>query len=336
MSGEKPVIPMVKANAYGHGLVEVAQFLSHEPKLHALGVASWDEAMELRENGVRSLIIVFSGAMPLHKNLLSLCARKEITPVIASLADLKTLIASSFKGPFHLKFNTGMNRLGIEMHDLETVFSLLKKSGKIPEGVMTHLATAENPKHSTSKFQKFQWHVLRARFKNFNPNILTHFANSAAVFQSRFWETETMTDLIRPGISLYGIGPSSEIRAPKLKVALSLQAKVLQVRELTRGDAVGYGSRYQAKTSHSMAVLASGYGDGVHRMHSNQDLTQQAVLGTISMDMAAVRCSPSTRAGDWIELLGSKTNWWKQAHAAGTIPYELLTSLSERVKRIYE
>ncbi|MCM0605822.1 MAG: alanine racemase [Xanthomonadaceae bacterium] len=338
--GNKSVIPMVKANAYGHGMTDVSRALVDEPGLFALGVASFDEAMTLRQSGIQtddSSIIIFSNVTGISVDLIQLCDQHKFIPVISNLDDLKSIIRSSAQVPYHLKFNTGMNRLGIGMKDLETALKLIKESDALPQGVLTHLATSENPKHPLSKTQKEHWIHLRQTFKNLSPRILTHFANSGAIMEKKFWETETLTDIIRPGISLYGIQPKPGKPSKKCDIepALKLKSKVLTSRQLKAKDCVGYGATYQAKKSHPMAVIASGYADGVHRILSRNEYSGLKILGTISMDMIAIQTQTLLKPGTWVEILGKNTDWWQEAQKASTIPYEILTSLSGRVKRIY-
>ena len=339
--GDAATIPMVKANAYGHGIIEVSKALCDEKSLYALGVATIGEGLALRASGITSedsSIIVFSEATALNEERIQLLDQFQLTPVISSLEDLRFLLSRQEKIPYHLKFNTGMNRLGIAMSDLGITTKLITESGMIPEGVMTHLATSENPKHPLSKKQKENWITIRNTFKNISPHILTHFANSGAIAEKKFWNTETLTDIIRPGISLYGISakPGATPRGLDLKPALRLQAQVLNSRLLKPKDSVGYGTTYQAKTSHPMAVIGLGYADGIHRILSRNSFGGLEILGTISMDMIAVRTSRVLKPGSMIEVLGPKSNWWKEAQKASTIPYEILTSLSDRVKRVYE
>lgn len=340
-SGGKSVIPMVKANAYGHGIIPVARQLIEEPGLFALGVASFSEAELIRKSGVKSedsSIIVFSNFLGSLEDLIQMSEQNKFIPVISNFEDLKSFIRYSSDLPYHLKFNTGMNRLGIGMEDLERTLRLISESNALPQGVLTHLATSENPKHPLSRKQKENWIEVRRSFKNLSPRILTHFANSGAILEKKFWELEELTDIIRPGISLYGI-TARPGRPPRLfceiTPALSLYSRVLGSRILRPKEQVGYGATYQAKHAHPMAVIASGYGDGIHRILSRQKVFGHQILGTISMDMIAIRTKQLLKPGSWVEILGQNTDWWQEAQKASTIPYEILTSLSDRVKRIY-
>lgn len=148
---------------------------------------------------------------------------------------------------------------------------------------------------------------------------------------------------IRPGLSLYGISPFKSKRSIKLKTVLNLEAPVIQKRRLRRGESVGYGAHYRSAVTESMAVLGIGYADGIHRAWSRPGSQarvllsgkKQAFLGPISMDLCAVRASAKVRVGDWARLWGEGIDPWKQAAEAGTIPYEILTSFSRRVQRVY-
>jgi len=149
-----------------------------------------------------------------------------------------------------------------------------------------------------------------------------------------------LTQIVRPGLSLYGVPPWPGASQKGLKAVMTLKAQVILVLNLKKGESVGYGARYTAKKAEKICILGAGYADGWHRKLSNSgelwiENGKSKILGIVSMDLTAAACKSNTKVGDWAELLGPHLDPWKQAQAAGTIPYELLTSVTKRVQRRY-
>jgi alanine racemase len=241
-----------------------------------------------------------------------------------------------------------MNRLGMGLERLREIsIDLLDLSseGIYPSGILSHLALAEDAAAPLSLSQKAEFEVLYGELAAIMPDSVDfHLSNSAAIWNHKKWAAGALTRRVRPGLALYGI--ESEIRKlqPQLTPVLNLEAPVILLHELHRGEALGYGGRFVAEKRERIATLGIGYAEGIPRAWSTSSSDARVLLGgklqpftgTISMDLCAVRASTSIKRGDWARILGEGIDPWKQARAAGTIPYELLTSISRRVQRIYE
>lgn len=349
------IIPVVKADAYGHDAAWTVSQLLDLPSLHGFGVATLEEGAALRislgERGRTLRFIVFSGCAPWNDEKGHFCKQYNLTPVIASAADWNIFFKKGWPRllPYELKFNTGMNRLGIEQQMASKIISQLRTKPAIyrPQSILSHLATAEDPLSTWSKRQLQNFKIVRNEFKAAFPEIMCHLANSAAIWNSKSWKLDQLTDAVRPGLSLYGILPWNDAPDPGLKPVLCLKAKVVTVVTLKAGDGLGYGAKYvHPRTAPPMkvAILGAGYADGIHRSLSTGGQVWmkgqlRPFLGRISMDLCAVSCPSSVKPGDQAEFIGPHINPWVQAEAAGTIPYELLTSVStshsSRIQRIY-
>jgi alanine racemase len=349
------VLPMVKADGYGHGAVWAARQLLDLPDLYALGVATLDEGAQLRKElgqvARRTKIMIFSGTSCWNDDKGQYCEKYRLTPVISSEEDWNSFFRNGWaeKLPYELKFNTGMNRLGIPVALAGRIGRQLAQKGAEfrPEGVLSHLAMAESPASRLSQTQKERFMALRSELSGVLPSAHFHLGNSAAVWNEKQWSLRELTDVVRPGLSLYGVPPWAGAPERGISSVMTLRVRVMAVHRLKPGESSGYGGRFKVRGTQpvSIAILGAGYADGLHRMLSGNENGEggyawvegraQRMLGTVSMDLSAVACTPGTRAGDWVELLGSRIDPWAQSRVAGTIPYELLTSVSPRVKRVY-
>ncbi len=352
---------MVKANAYGHGSKEVSAYLAKhfekKESLSGFGVATLEEGIQVRRSleTIRSKlpILIFSGTTPWRKEAFDLCFRFKLTPTLTTFDDF--ILFSKHKDfkklNYEIKFNTGMNRLGIDLVHAQEVRKILRTHGATyqPSGILSHLAVAEKPTHPLSLLQKKQFIELRRIFAHLGGNTLFHLGNSAAIWDKHPWELEKYSDVARPGLSLYGIAPTDKFTREALKhgltPAMRVFSPVIARHTLQKGARIGYGGTpYRGE----VAILRVGYADGLHRILSNQGKVRlftknkelntpqlQSIIGVISMDLCSTRCSAQTKPGDWAQLLGHPIDLWTQAKLAGTIPYELLTSISQRVRRIY-
>jgi alanine racemase len=334
------LLPMVKANAYGHDAQWAAKILlgnsSVKKKIFGFGVATFDEAVALRSslprNSIRTPILVFSDCAPFSMSWVQLCKKLNFEPVLSELHSLlelqKYLIAQpAMKIPFHVEVNTGMNRLGIPVDSLKLI--QLK-----PKSVFTHFAESENPQSSLTQKQVKEFEKVIRWKKQTAPQTLIHFANSGAIWNSTSYPFFKEMDLVRPGLSLYGIRPFSSAKNRGLKPVMTFYAPVIQKTFLEKGDRVGYGGLYQAqkKSGEWVATLGAGYADGVFRALANQE----KILGKVSMDLITVRATVKTKLGDWVLLWGDGIDPYEVAARANTIPYEITTRIGERVKKVYE
>jgi len=341
------ILPMVKANAYGHGLEWAGRELMRSPQLYGFGVATLVEGAELRSalgaQGRKVPIIVFSESSPWSDEIGSFCEANGLTTVIYSEEDWARFLKGGWnrKIPYELQFNTGMNRLGFSPSYARTLARQLKnKAQEQPTGVFSHLAISEVPdaKLTLSQVEKFK--AIRRELAEALPTARFHMANSGGIWNHKSLGLQGWTDVVRPGLSLYGVPPWPNAPERGLKPVMTLKARVMAVHRLKAGDTVGYGATYRVTGNQPVyvAIVGAGYADGIKRSLSNQghawlDGRSTRFLGIVSMDLCAVQATAETKVGSWVEFLGPHVDPWGQAKAAGTIPYELLTGVSPRVKR---
>ncbi len=344
------IIAVVKADAYGHGSVEVARLFE---KLGAaiLAVACLDEALELRTNGIGAPIMIF-GATPIHfapilsehniiQSVHSVDYAKELAGAAAALG--KTVMV-------HIKLDTGMSRFGLYAHKgsleqaAEEALAIANLDGLRAEGIFTHFAEAESPDttFTDEQFESFLsvCDILKKHGKTFK---FCHCANSAAVVNYK----RAHLDCVRPGLLLYGYYPSKDNSAElDLRPAITFKSLVADVRKVQRGDSISYNRNFIAEHDMTIAVVCCGYADGISRALSNRGAFlinghRAPILGNICMDLTVVDVSgiPDIKPFDEViifgEQSGSVISPCELASLSGTITYELLTSISKRVLRTY-
>ncbi|HLX55783.1 MAG TPA: alanine racemase [Ktedonobacteraceae bacterium] len=341
------VLASLKADAYGHGAVKVAHTVLHNGA-DMLGVATVSEAMPLREAGVNAPILVFGYVPPwqmreavrlgLTVTLYSLEAAQALSR--AALALQKTAIT-------HVKVDTGMGRLGIRAEQIDEIVELVKVIRELPrlelEGIFTHFALADalDKTHARMQLARFQ-NVLQVLEEEGIRPQLAHAANSAAMFTM----PEARLDMVRPGIALYGLHPSMDVRLPaSFRPALSFKTQVSQVKLIPAGECLGYGCAYYTEQPTTIAVLPVGYADGFRRAPTNWGSVlihglEAPLVGRICMDQCMVDVShiPQTRAGDEVVLIGRQGNASltaeQVAQRLGTINYEVVSEILARVPRV--
>jgi alanine racemase len=340
------VMAVVKANAYGHGAVDISRTLV-DHGITQLAVASVQEGIALRQAGITANILVLVDLFDEHcKDLLAY----RLTPVITDRRLLPALArtAETLDQPFpiHLKVDTGMGRLGFSPSEFVQVLDMLPtwKSLRI-EGLMTHLADSDgtDPGHTERQLALFRELIDQCKRCGMTVPI-AHAANSAATI--RF--PHSHFSLVRPGIALYGYHTLPDgIPSLKLRPILSLRTKVMQVRALKPGDSVSYNRTFVAKRPSTIAVLPVGYADGYNRRLSNKGFVliqgQRApIVGLVCMDMTMVDITdiPSVQAGDAVTLIGrdgTDAIWADDlARWTDTIPYEILCGIGQRIPRLYQ
>jgi alanine racemase len=350
LAPEKFMLPMIKANAYGHGIDWAARLLVGLPGLYGLGVATLEEGADARRavqgQRPRPKIYVFSGTAPWNDEKGEFCERFGLVPVIASEEDFRRFVRGKWpeRLEYELKFNTGMNRLGIAPSYATEVARALKDKPRdwAPSGILSHLAEGDDPDSRLSQSQVDRFVSVHATLAPIFPAAQFHLSNSSGIWNLKKWGVGDLIDVIRPGLSLYGVRPFPAAPSRGLEPVMSFRAKVIAVHRLQAGDRVGYGGAFRVTEKDArpffMATVSAGYGDGVPRSLGNQGQVwlngkKERVLGRVSMDLMSVSARAETRVGDWAEILGEHIDPWEQARAAGTIPYELLTSVSQRVER---
>jgi len=316
-----PAHPVVKANAYGLGAAAVATRLMAEGA-RTFFVARLTEGVALREVlGAVPDIYVLDGCVGAAASTLAAAA---LRPVLNHGDQFQAWLAAG-GGPCGLQIDTGMNRLGFRPEDAPPAFAGLAL-------VMSHLSCADDPAEPMNRRQRDRFAIAADRY----PAALKSFANSGGCFLG----TDYGFDAVRPGICLYGGGPEGRPDT-RLRPVATLTAQVLQVRPVEAGDSVGYSRGFVADGPRRIATCGAGYADGVLRSHAGTGQVQVAgvmrpLLGRVSMDVIAVDVTGLEVApGDRVELFGPNRLLDDAAAAAGTISYELLTSVTPRVARLY-
>lgn len=334
------IMPMVKANAYGHGVDGVAPFI--EPYVDMLGVALVEEGIQLRQLGIRKPILVAGGTLI---EQLPLFFKYDLT-LTASSPDLLTAadhLAESTRKRLkvHLKIDTGMERVGVHEYEAEGFLeqSLACKYLDV-EGIYTHLANSEaaDKKHSLLQLERFQ-EVLRFYEKRSLPVPLRHVCNSGGILNL----PEAHFDMVRPGVLFYGIYPARDMeRKIDVKPAAVWKSKVAYSKITQPGRPVSYGSLWQAEGSpRRIVTVPCGYADGYFRRMTNQARViihgkSHPQVGRICMDQFMVDAGDDdVRVGDEVILLGGGITPEDLADWAGTNEYEVMTNISARVPRIF-
>ncbi len=325
------VMAVIKADAYGHGLLRAAEAFK---SADGFAILELDAAIRLREAGYRNTILLIEGYF--SRSELELFERYQFCTVIHNSEQLEML--SAYKRPkgldVFLKLNTGMNRLGFTPQQFPAAIELLKSSPVVGQiTLMTHFACADEHKEKNGVTDQLQcFNTITA-----NLNLPRSLANSAAILRY----PETHANWVRPGIMLYGASPFSDTSASKLDLrpAMTLSSKVIAVQYLHSGDKVGYGQTFCADRSMRVGIVAGGYADGYPR-HAPIGTpvivngTRTRIIGRVSMDMLHVDLSEIENAGvgSPVILWGKGISVDEVAQSAGTISYELLCSLAQRVK----
>lgn len=347
------VCAVVKADAYGHGATECARALEQEGA-RWLGVTSLDEAIPLRDDGIRTRILLMTGFWRGEEEEI---IRLQLTPTIWEPGQVELLEKAaarlSAKLPVHLKVDTGMGRLGVDPEDLYEITSALKASPHLAlEGLSTHLASSEilDAPSVNEQLQKFAQVRILLRNEGFDPPLV-HVANTGAVISHR----ESWNSMVRPGIALYGYHlpferAGREVSGSKLRLdvkpVLTWKTRILSLRDVRANQALGYGGTYVTKAPARIAVLPVGYADGLNRALSSRGRVivrehYAPIVGRISMDLtlADVTGLPGIAVGDEVVLLGAvdglSIDAREHAELASTNVYEILCAISKRVPRKY-
>lgn len=335
-AGDVPVYAVVKADAYGHGLLPVAHRLTEEG-VDGFCVALAEEGLRLRAAGINAPIIVLNGIYDgAHARVID----AGLTPVVYELDDVERFATGALGRPLgvHLKVDTGMTRLGVLPASLPAFLDRIAETSLRVAGLMTHLTAAEDdPEATAAQLAAFRSAANAVRERGHRPVL--HAANSGGVLL----RPDAHADLVRAGVALYGIRPST---APDLDLrpVMRLVTSVARVVEVPAGTSVGYGSTWTATRPSRIATLGIGYGDGLMRHLSNRGHALVAgvrcpLVGRVSMDLTGVDVTGVTcERGDEAVLWGHQGDALlhpeEVAEAAGTIAYEVLSSVSPRVPRV--
>lgn len=332
------MLSMVKAAGYGSGTYEVARTLEFH-RVDYLGVAYADEGVELRKHGIKTPILVLNPEEVAFPSIL----QYQLEPQLYSIAVLKQFLQWLKPGdrfPVHLELDTGMHRLGFQTTEMEALGHLLEGNDQIVvKSIMSHLSASESSEHDAFT------HEQARRFMEGYDYLCSklgyrpwrHLLNSAGI--ERF--PEYQWEMVRLGIGLYGI-ESSPLLERQLQAVCALKARVSQVLEIAPGETVGYGRRAKDDHSRRIATLSIGYADGLWRRAGGRHQVMirgelAPLLGVTCMDMCMADVShlPQVQAGDVVQVFGAQWPIQHLADALETIPYEILTGISSRVKRVY-
>jgi Alr-MurF fusion protein len=331
------IMVMVKAFGYGSGSIEIANILQYH-KVSYLGVAYPDEGVELRRNNISIPIMVMNPSEDSFETMISY----DLEPEIYSLRIFHALIAFLDRRPcsIHLKLDTGMHRLGFEEADIAEVIAILKSNQNIKvASIFSHLAGADESAHDNFSHDQFnaflRWAESISSSIGYKP--LYHILNSPGILRL----PQLQLDMVRLGIGLYGVDPTTE-RFEKLRPVAALKTIVSQVKHIKKGETIGYGRRGYAEKDSTIATIAVGYADGFSRAFSRgvgEVLIRGKrvkVIGNVCMDMTMIDVTGLDVAeGDEVILFGKDFPIQEVASKINTIPYEILTNTSERVKRIF-
>jgi alanine racemase len=335
-----PAMPVVKAEAYGHGAASVARRLVAEGA-PMLAVAYVEEAVALRETGISLPIVVLAAFGPGQDRVLR---RHHLTPVVSTPRTLEAVLSPAREGrralTVHLKVDTGMSRLGFAKDGFLEAAQRLSDARDIAlEGVMTHLASADEDRDATSRqLDRFDDAVAALHQRGIRPRYV-HACNSAGL--ALFRKTHT---LVRPGLLLYGIRPRPLSPDVDVRPVMTVSADIALVKEIPAGTPVSYGGRWVAPRPSRIGTIPIGYADGVPRTNGMRDHGaflvrggRVPVRGTVCMDLTMVDLTdrPEVEEGDEAVLVGDEPDAWQVSEWAGTNAWEVVTRIGPRVPRVY-
>ncbi|MGB9614702.1 MAG: alanine racemase, partial [Fervidobacterium sp.] len=330
------VMPVVKANAYGHGAVQLAK-AAERIGIDYFAVAFLEEATELRKHGISSNILVFNYIEP---DLLHIAQENNITITLYSWEQLWKYSKYIWRPKCHVKIDTGMRRLGVLPQESKDFIDSARKSGFEVEGAYTHFAVADSLEEEDIKFTKEQ----AEQFEKLDLDVkIKHMCNSGASLS----KVVNCFDYVRVGIASYGLQPSESVYSDKLKPVLAWKSVVSHMKTIQPGDTISYGRTFKAFSEMKIATIPVGYADGYWRHLSNKGYVlirgeKCPIVGRVCMDqfMVDVTHLSDVRIGDEVVLIGKQGDNTitaeEIAKLVGTINYEVTCRISERVPRKYE
>jgi alanine racemase len=334
------VLAMVKAQSYGAGLEKVGGYLEKQG-IDYLGVAYPDEGVELRKSGVKIPILVMN---PVEEGFED-CIKYHLEPAVFSFEQLNELLHELiFQGvqnfPIHLKIDTGMKRLGFDQRELPRLMELIQAQPEIIiKGVYSHLADSDNRRDKRFTDLQIKRFIESCNYisKQSASTFMAHILNSEGIANY----PEAQFDMVRIGIGMYGVS-SNPVTSKKLHPVVSWKSTVSQIKQVSKGESVGYSRSFVAEKDIDIAIIPVGYADGFRRSLSNGvgsvliNGLECAVIGRVCMDMIMVDVTKKyVKTGDRVEIIGNKVTLSKFSEKINSIPYEVLTSISKRVHRTY-
>ncbi|MDD6193739.1 MAG: alanine racemase [Lachnospiraceae bacterium] len=342
-----PMMAVIKTNGYGHGAVEIAHLLEKNSDICGFAVATAEEAMELRDAGITKMILILGFVFEkdyarLIEHEIRFCVfRYDLAKKISDMA-----VEMDKKAYVHIKIDTGMGRIGFVpgADAVSEIIEIAKLKGICMEGIFTHFARADetDKSYTQCQFAKFldMIHTLKEQGVTF---AIHHCANSAAILEL----PECAMDMVRAGITLYGLCPSEEVgRKYDLQPALSLYSHIVHIKEISEGDCISYGGTYQATEKRRVATVPVGYGDGYPRAMSGKGFVlihgkRAPILGRVCMDqmMVDVTDIPQAELLDLVVLIGQdgkeRITMEEVGEISGRFNYELACDLGNRIPRFY-
>lgn len=348
------VIAVLKTDGYGHGAIPIAKELCDDERLYGFALATSDEAFILRNSGIKKPLLILGYTFPnayeelILKDVSMTVFREDTLAQLASECRKLSTTEHKYKAKIHIKVDTGMGRIGVmpDESGIEFVKKALSYDELIVEGVFTHLAKAD-------EFDREPTHIQLQKYNDFIKKIkdelgydvpIKHVSNSAGIIDY----PEANLDVVRAGIILYGLWPSSEVSKDKitLKSALSLYSQIVYIKEVPPGTPISYGGTYTTEKKTKIATITVGYGDGYPRLLSNKGYVlvkgmRCPILGRICMDQLMIDVTEvdSVKEGDEVTLIGGcgdkKITMEELGELSGRFNYELACELGKRIPRVY-
>ncbi len=341
MSKNTGILAAVKANAYGHDSIEISRAITEHVEI--FGVASIDEALELRENNIDKPILILS---PTIESDIKRLVDNNCMPNVNSIEYAEKLNSYCHKKniqfPIHIEIDTGMNRTGIDFNDSVNAIEMISKMKSIRiEGIFSHFAEAEkNTPFTIEQKQRFDIIIHKLKSKGILCHYL-HLANSAAIVNAE----NAQYNLVRPGIMMYGQYTSDNLK-PKLelKPAMTMKSRICQIKNIDKGDTVSYTRSFTADKPMRIATVLIGYADGYSRLLSNKAYMylknkRCPVIGKVCMDLTMIDISAfkenDIHPGDEVEIFGEHIQIDELANMSNMINYEIMTGVGPRVPRVF-
>ncbi|WP_430614965.1 bifunctional UDP-N-acetylmuramoyl-tripeptide:D-alanyl-D-alanine ligase/alanine racemase [Flavobacterium sp. JP2137] len=334
------VMVMVKAFGYGNGSFEIAKLLAHD-KIDYLGVAFADEGIALRKAGIQLPIIVMNPEISAFSAMIAY----DLEPEIYSIRELKAFLQfaqekNAYQYPIHIKLDTGMHRLGFEDHNLDELIAVLKPTNVLEvKTIFSHLSSSDMAEYRAFTLDQIALFVQQCSrlTEALEIDPIRHILNTSGIYHF----PEHQLEMVRLGIGLYGVGNDVE-ETKQLAHVSTLRTVILQLRRVSDGESVGYARRFRSKGVTKIATIPIGYADGIPRAWGNEKgyvyikECKATIVGSICMDMMMVDVSGiECEEGDSVIVFGPEIPVTEVARQLNTIPYEIMTSISQRVKRIF-
>ncbi len=337
---ETKTMVMVKAFGYGNGSVDIAKLLEHE-KVNYLGVAFADEGIALRKAGIKTNIIVMNPEISAFSAMIAY----DLEPEIYSMRELRAFLQvvrekNGYQYPIHIKVETGMHRHGFLTSELEELIGVLKSTNGVEvKSIFSHLSSSDMEVYRDFTLGQIELFKQNSTYIKEQLGIqpLLHILNTSGIYNFAAYQM----DMVRLGIGLYGIGNDQE-EMKGLRNVSTLKTRIMQVKEIEEAESVGYGRRFRAEQPTKIATVPIGYADGIHRVwgsnggyvliqHQKAPITGSICMDMLMVDVSSINC----KEGDEVIIFGEDLPTTVLAEAIHTIPYEILTSVSQRVKRIF-